>query len=657
MGLWKSIAAGLVAWAWIACPAWAAAAGVEPSSPAGVTIWLSTIAHLSSPGRSKVGPVPSEARLATKQFMEELPANTIPGQTEEPPVLASAHVLAAIDGNDGSVVVFTREGDKVTRCGEVAFDPSGRPAKYKLVRDDAKKSLGVEVYSADDKMLSAVYLSPDGILEFRPPTKAVDAKASDAKASDAKASDAKASDAKPAEAVAADAKPATINVTPSGGKLKYGIVPSLMATDIVYSAQGRVAADAATADRWYLPSLDLFVGLVEGDDSMMVAAWPQGRQVPSLRMSGAANDRRIDGFSIQPAGGSFYLTFLAKPGIWHAEPLKPDYLEKDTVIAWKRPFEAKWIGRFYINSEEVDYPFYFRHDRAELWGRMIRSWFCWPVWFEEDETVIHFEKRYSPQGEMLIYYLEKHPDYPCQTAILSPVEVIEKALGEKEAARLLDLTGVEQRTVIPHGLCVCEMTATLQKHFDLGREVDEQPAIARYADDVTTFITNMRARLSEYRDFAAQTKELLKARAAKDAKLAAASGRLVAALDEFESAYRAGMPATSLDQVNLWTREFNALAKEAKSGNSKTFDAVAEKCRVVSGAQDDLARDLNVLATRLIEKAAQEAVASPEHAKLADEVIARARQVLRSPTVWEPRRHHHLQVDPGEPDLDPDTPD
>ena len=63
--------------------------------------------------------------------------------------------------------------------------------------------------------------------------------------------------------------------------------------------------------------------------------------------------------------------------------------------------------------------------------------------------------------------------------------------------------------------------------------------------------------------------------------------------------------------------------------------------------QDDLARTLSVLAIRLTEQAAWLAVESPEHAKMAEEVIVKARQVLRKPTWWEPTRRLQPKSDPG----------
>ncbi len=567
------------------------AAGVRVTQ-GGVDLWVPAEPFRGDMGSLEKGP------------WETLPPDRLPHETQGNPVLASANLLAAVDGEKRAVALYTRQGARLTRRGEAALD-AGQPfGRYRLVRDAKSARPGVEILSADNRPICTLFLSADGILEFRP----------------------------------GEAKDLAIR----GARLKYGIVPSLVGTDFVYTA-----ATAPGSDRLYVPSMNLLVGLVEGGDCAMVGVWPPGQQVASLHMAGAADRRSIDGFSLQTAGRSFYLALSEKPDFWRAEPLNPDYLEKDTAIGWKRPFEARWIGRFFVVSEGVHYPFYFRHERVQLWGRCIRGWFYWPVRFDGDRTMIHFEKRFPPQGELLIYHLEKDPERPADAFPLSPVEVAEKALGVREAARLLDFAGIEQRPLLEHGYAVCEMTAALQKHFDVGEEVKRQAEIAQYAGDVVTFIRLVRGRIHEFRDFAAQTKEFLRARAAAEPKLADAARQLLAAIDEFQEVYKSGMPATSLEEVRQWTEEFKSLAREVRPGNNKKFDAVAEKCRTVAGGQDDLVRDLNVLAIRLTEKAAEQAVRSPEHARLAEEIIARSRRVLRNPTVLEPRRHPALQADPG----------
>jgi len=161
--------------------------------------------------------------------------------------------------------------------------------------------------------------------------------------------------------------------------VEYGIVPSFIGTDLVYDP--RRYADNGYL---YIPSLNLYTGLVKGSDCMMVGVWPLGDQVVKLGLEAAGGATIIDSFSLDTAKRSFYLSYLEHPNIWHAEVLKDTYLEKDTVISWRRPFDAKWIGRFFITSEGIDFPFYFLDKRVKMWGRWIRGWYYYPFWFDGD---------------------------------------------------------------------------------------------------------------------------------------------------------------------------------------------------------------------------------------------------------------------------------
>ena len=67
----------------------------------------------------------------------------------------------------------------------------------------------------------------------------------------------------------------------------------------------------------------------------------------------------------------------------------------------------------------------------------------------------------------------------------------------------------------------------------------------------------------------------------------------------------------------------------------------------MAGTQDDLARDLSIQVIRLTEQAARIGVQSPQHARMAEEVIVKARQLLRKPTWWEPTRRFVPKSDPG----------
>ena len=540
-----TIAAGLIASASHA----AAATADSVATAGGLQLWV--------PESGFQG----DAATLEKAAGGELAREKLPLTTSKAPVIASATQLAAFDSATGRVDFYTRQGKELTRRGSVGFAGVSRFQTYKLIADDQSNRAGVEVYQPADHLVLTVYLSSEGIFELRPA--------------------------------------AAGQLTLGRAGIQYAIVPCFVGADLVFDAKSR-----AHKARTYIPSTNLMIGLIAGQDCMLVATWAPGEQMAwfETRQRGGENPL-WDDFCFETAGHSLFLSYLQNADLWHAEPLKADYVERDTAIGWKRPFEAKWIGRIHLANDEIDYPFYFRHERMKMWGRCIRGWFYYPVWFNGDQTIIHFEKHFPPRGEMLVYYLEDHPQ---QTAAQgSPVRIMETALGRNRRSALLDFAGAEERLLLKHHNAVCEMTDTLQEYFDAGQEVNQRALVDRYCDDVADFIGMIRDRIHEFGAHAGQLRAFLEGQAKAQATLADSAGQLEEILDEMEQARANGMPSTSLDEVRRWTAEMKSLAAEVRPGNNKKYEKLASQCRSVAGSQDDLARDLSVLAIRLSQEAAQ----------------------------------------------------
>ena len=529
---------------------------------------------------------------------DQLPA-TVDGRS----VIATQRILVSFDTDTGDVTVYTRRANRLTRRGIVRAVPHQPTVKYQLVSGAGRGGLGIEVYGADDQLDYTLALSGDGLIEFKP----------------------------------AGAQ----QVSVSGIRLAHGIVPSLIGTDLVYDARRYPGRRTL-----HVPSMNLFTGLVQGNHCTMVCIWPPGDQAVRLQIGHEGEEGVIDSFSIDVDGRSFFLSFVEYPGIWHAEPLKDAYLEKDTVIDWKRPFPALWIGHFFVDSEEISYPFYFGPEKRKLWGRYIRSWYYYPCWFQGDKTYIHFEKKFPPNGEMLIYCLENRQS---AAQAPSPVQLMRAALGEEAAARLLDFDGTQQRSLLAHGEAVCAMTNKMQEMFDVGAEVQQKAHIATRADDVADFIGMIRERILEYGQFAKQMNETLGAIEQAEGASADALLAVLDTVDEISLAAEEDLPDVTLDEVRLWTEEIKYLSQKVRPTNAKRYAVLGRQCRSVAGSQDDLARELCVLTIRLMEEAARMGVDSPKRVKVAEEIIAKSRQVLRRPTWWEPRRYDFPKSNPGIP--------
>lgn len=204
-----------------------------------------------------------------------------------------------------------------------------------------------------------------------------------------------------------------------------------------------------------------------------------------------------------------------------------------------------------------------------------------------------------------------------------------------------------EQTLLDHRLAVCAMTNTMQKWFNNGEEVQNREQIARWCDDTSAFIGMIRRRDQAFAAFAHDLKAALARRAQKQPELSASIAELQKPLTEIEQIARRELPDTSLQTVHQWTDKMKQTADEVRAENKKNYRKLAEQCRSVAGTQDDLARTLSVLVIRLTEQAARLAVESPEHAKMSEEIILKARQLLRKPTWWEPTRRLQPKSDPG----------
>ena len=556
----------------------------------GVTAWISGAAFSG------------EMASLEKGSWERLPAGELPRIVAGYPVLASKTTVVALSHDGKTLSVYTRRDGRLTRRGQIHVSSEEGAARFKLAADAKQPGLAVGVFSQDDKLRGAVSLRPDGIIEIKQP---------------------------PGREVVVRSR------------MEYALVPSLIGTDLLFDPD--TYPDQLD---FYLPSMNMVVGLMDEGNCTMVGAWPPGEQLASLRMEKKGTRRAIGSFALGTDGRSFYLAYIEHPKMWHQEQLKAEYLEKHTAIAWQRPFDARWIGRFTIQSEQYDFPFYIAPKKMKLWGRCIRGWFYYPFWFDGARTMVHFEKKFPPVGRLLIYYLETHKGGP---DILSPVAVMQKSLGEETAARLLDFEGTRELVLLEHRNAVCAMTRKIEKHFAGGNELKQRAEVDRYADDVATFIRLIRERVFAYERFAGQTAALLKDHKQADPALAGDTKRMEELLAEIRETAREDLPKTSLEQVREWTDGIKNLAAEVRPGNSLKVKALGQLCRSVAGSQDDLARNLSILTIRLMEEAAVFGIKSPGRAKLAEQLIGRCRAILRRPTWWEPCRKYMPKSDPGAP--------
>ena len=268
-------------------------------------------------------------------------------------------------------------------------------------------------------------------------------------------------------------------------KIAYGVLPGVILDDIIYDPK-----KYRSATKLHIPSENLFVGLLEGRDTVLVCGWPPGDQKVNLIFgNGGKRERLIEAVRIQLDGKSAYIRSISAPVIWHKEQLLPSYLEKDREIGWKRPFAAKWKTHLNeINNIKTAFPF--RSKRSRPWRPRI-GWYIYPVWFDGDKSMFHLSKKVPPSGEVLVYALEGHKD--------TPVEFARKCLG-----RISPFRPKERLRRYPQnnaGFKNCDGRDRVKKIFKAGLQRSKQELLQKVMSDFLYSINTDKRRLEEYANF------------------------------------------------------------------------------------------------------------------------------------------------------------
>jgi hypothetical protein len=420
-----------------------------------------------------------------------------------------------------------------------------------------------------------------------------------------------------------------------GCALRYGLLPSLAGADICYEPQKLTDVKQVA-----LPSTQWLVGLVDGNDSMLVAAWENDSQAVSLGLSGEGENRMFDSFSIATESGGFSLSFVEHPGIWHQEPLKEDWLNQYIPVEWKPPFPARWMGEFFATTSgrpsftqpAMQYSFPFAGTKTRMWGVWFENWNHYPFYFDGAQTIFHFERGFVPRGDALVYFLE-----PAAADLYSPCEILEQALGRAKAAALLDVdaNGLRRLTYstpvdFMYDRPVCASTTRLTGI----RQGEKTTVGVNLATHLYEFIREIRGRVDQYGAYFDGMQHYLEGEEKTHPELHDYIAELQGLIAQGKSR-SAGIYAIPLASVEAKT---DAMKKLLLAGEGDGFNCGNLDVRDTAGEQDDLCRHYNRLALRLEQTAALKCGDSPEKALLAKHVWDQTRAVVRQPVRWESRR-------------------
>jgi len=412
--------------------------------------------------------------------------------------------------------------------------------------------------------------------------------------------------------------------------IELALVPSFVGDDLIYDPR-----DYPSVQTLSLPSEHLLLALLEGEGSMLVMTWQE--EMPSVRLelsSGGAGQKSIGAVSFV-GGKGISLAVLDAPGIWHREKLGPSFLERDVALQWRPPFPAVWLTQLY--EDELKTTFEFRPDKDEHWRGGIGS-YTFPTWFSGEKAMLSLSKQIVPEGEAIIYFLERSDDTPEQ--VHSPMDIVQRTLAADVRAGVLNVEGRPawwpMRPDAMIGGETCDVTNVLKEIFDAGQEVEKQLVVRGGAEDMCFHLEVLFERNGRYYPFAQDMVAYLDAQAKAKPELApylremrSIAEQMIATYDNTRDALRHMGYARELEAKTI------ALAAEKRPDNRQRMDDLKQEWIGMGGAAEELSRWEHSLARKLYQQAAYRAAGNPEAAAVAEEVRRRTKQCLQRPDSYE----------------------
>ncbi|MCP4454506.1 MAG: hypothetical protein GY809_23870 [Planctomycetes bacterium] len=414
--------------------------------------------------------------------------------------------------------------------------------------------------------------------------------------------------------------------------MAYGVVPSFIGDDLVFDP-----SDYPALNTLYMPPENLFLGLLKGQDSILVTTWAPGDQKVTLSLDAESRAQGcIKSVDIEQDGKRLYLALLNAPGIWHREILKRSYLERDITLDWTRPFQAKWKTQ--LLESKAPTTFVFRAAKQKIWRGAVGS-YTYPVWFDGDAAVYRLSKKIPPKGESIVYFTERQ-DTPL--SVLAPLDVMKASLDGDQVDDILDVSGRQLRTHHRRDskgirrACTCGCTEAIEAVFKAGQEKARQRYVAEAVEDMVYFVTEHVKRIEEYQAFARDMIAFLERTGQSEGDLKPFVDPLLEITKTLQTDYnRAKANMKTLAHADQLARKTNALAQAKRPENLKACLELGKQWRAMGGAQDDVIAQSHRIVRTLFNEAGTQGVATPGTAKIASQIRDRCRQCLRNPDGYE----------------------
>ena len=442
---------------------------------------------------------------------------------------------------------------------------------------------------------------------------------------------------------------------------RFLVLPDFFADDVLIDAR-KIPVAAAE-----VPSENFMLHPLGQGESLALCISESREQESRITLAGDRDQRRITGSEIAFGGKKkIWLALIEGHQIWHSVDLKKEDAQKVIPLDWKMPFVAQWRvdfsrpndlvdgwdmllqnkkGHDYIKPAWFGGPTELVNDATRRRFTEVLGFFPYPCWSDPDRkgylqplevtTRTKFVTQLTYLGPVILYPLNRLKETPPEAFTI--VDVARNALGMGPCEYILDVENQKQEY---KGEATCPTRDALIAIYEKGQQKSKRDEIEKRLRDALDFVKHIRGRIALYVEFGRKIREYLAAQKKAHPELQDPIGELEKIAEEMDARFaereeRIQSPA-HVETMNTEFRKsvLDAEGPEALARCKKYGDALTS----IGGNQDKLVAECRWVARTLRQRAGLLMAVDPKMDAVAQEIRARAQEVLRNPSMHERAR-------------------
>jgi hypothetical protein len=446
---------------------------------------------------------------------------------------------------------------------------------------------------------------------------------------------------------------------PGAGRLRidcpgrFAILPDFFADDILIDA-ARIPLSTIE-----VPTDNFVLHFTGTGDCLGMCVFENRRHDVKVALSGQGDKRIITGSEIGFEGKKIWAAVLTSPHMWYQRDIADEDAGEVIPLDWTMPFPAQWRVDFTRKDNLTDSwemllqdtkngkylkPSWLggREERLKLnrqrWNTFLNT-FPYPCWSDhERQGYVQplTKKGFQFQGPVVLYPINRLKQTP--TEVYTVVDIMRNTLGAGPCEHVLDVEG--QRTQY-RGVPTCGVQGDLEEIYSAKQQKQKRSEVEKLLNDALAFVTHIRARITNYIEFAQHMRAYLAAQEKAHPELSSSIAELDQLLERI--ATRVAPQAAKIPKP-----DFVAQLNQDFRKNIMDYDGpdALERCQQygktltdIGGEQDDLVGECRWVVRTLRQRAGMMVALDARLAGIAGEIRARTQEVLRNPAGYEWARH------------------